>query len=76
MYYNYPFFGGGMIIFMIIFWGLVIVGLIALINQLTKQNRTDWPNEKSALDILKERYVKGEIDQKEFADKKKDLAKT
>jgi putative membrane protein len=59
-------------IFMIIFWGLVVVSLIFLIRWLVGMSKTTKV-EESALDVLKKRYARGEINKEEFEEKKKDL---
>jgi putative membrane protein len=64
-------------IVMIIFWVLVIVGLVFLIKlliQTTKGEKTvDGAGSTRALDILKERYARGEINKEEFEKMKRDL---
>jgi len=59
-------------IFIIIFWGLVLLGLIFLIRWLAGTLKAS-KGEESALDILKKRYARGEINQEEFEQKKRDL---
>ena len=69
---------GGMefwMIFNIIFWLLIIAGVIFLIIWAVNKTREveQTAKEESALDILKRRYAGGEINRKEFEEKKKDL---
>ena len=63
-------------IFMMIFWVLVIVGLVFLIKWLIQTTGSGKAAEQTgsrAVEILKERYARGEIDKAEFESKKKDL---
>jgi putative membrane protein len=60
-------------------WGwiiglIVIIAIIWLIVKSVNAGSNDQPiRNKSALDILKERYARGEIDKEEFERRKKDL---
>lgn len=64
--------GGGGFVFMFLFWILIIVGVVYLVRSLGNQKR-EGPMDKTPLEILKERYAKGEIDKKEYEEKKKEL---
>ena len=76
MMYNMMGYGAGAWgnwIFMILFWILVILGVIALIKWLA--GNTFGERHNSAVEILQERFAKGEINQAEFAAKAKLLKK-
>ena len=64
--------GYGMGILALIFWILVIIGLVLLIKYLWEGGGAKR-GEESALEILKKKYARGEISKEEFEEKKKDL---
>ena len=61
-------------IFMILFWGLVIWGIVALVRGSSGSRGSDSSTADSALEVLKRRYARGEINKEEYEEKKKDLA--
>ena len=72
-------FGGGMGfggIGMLVFWGLVIAGVVLLARRFTagpSSSPVPPVRGKTAAEILAERYAKGEIDKEEFEQKRHDI---
>lgn len=59
-------------VFMVLFMALIAIGIIAVVRRLN--HRTNgMQSTESPLDTLKRRYANGEIDKKEFDEKRKDL---
>lgn len=66
--------GPAMWIFMILFWGFAILGVVCAVKWLLSRGRPR-PAEKKETphDILTARYARGEISREEFERMKKDL---
>jgi putative membrane protein len=68
-------FGGGWLMWlgMIVFWGLVILGVIALARGAGHSHAVTSLRTESAFEILKRRYASGEINREEYEQKRKDI---
>ncbi len=65
-------------IFMILFWVVVIILIVIVIRQLTRHGLGSAPSEtlkRDPVQILRERYAKGEIDTEEFEERMRTLGK-
>ncbi|HKJ87149.1 MAG TPA: SHOCT domain-containing protein [Gammaproteobacteria bacterium] len=67
--------GGGP--FMLLFWVLVIVAVVLLVRWMMGGSQEDRVTKRSdrnrALEILEERYARGEIDHEEYQRRREDL---
>jgi putative membrane protein len=63
--------GLGMMVMMLVFWGVVITGVVLGIRWLAGQGQRSRSD--GALAILRERYARGEMNKDEFEAKQRDL---
>ena len=62
---------GGMGVGMVLFWGLIIMLIVFVVRSLG--NDAARGSDKTPIQMLKERYARGEIGKDEFEQKKRDL---
>jgi putative membrane protein len=59
---------------MLLWWVLIILGIVVLVRWLARPSAGREHPPETALDILKKRYARGEIEREEFEQRKRDLA--
>ncbi len=72
--YNNSGYGIWSFIFMLFIMALVIIGVVLVIRYVvlhSTNGSSSIQKEETALDILQKRYARGEIDKKEYEEKKK-----
>ena len=67
--------GWGGMLFQLLFWLVIIFLIVWGVKQLAgrSHNSNQLTRKDNALEILRERYAKGEIDKQEFETKKRDI---
>ena len=64
--------GGGMWLGTVLFWGVIIAAIVLLVRLLGNKAAAR-EGDKTPLQILRERYARGDIGKEEFEQKKRDL---
>jgi putative membrane protein len=64
--------GAGMLLVMVLFWALIVAGIVLGLRWLSRLGTPQRSD--AALEILRQRYARGEIGREEFEAKKRDLA--
>lgn len=60
-------------VFMLLFLGVLIFGIVTLIRWLSAESSAPRAHEKTAVEIVQERYARGEMDRQEYEQKMQDL---
>lgn len=64
---------GAGLVFVVLFWVLAILAIAALVKWLLMAQASRAPPLRTALDILQERYARGEIGREEYLQKRNDM---
>ncbi len=71
-------YGGGWgffgVLHMVLWWVLIVLGIVVLVKWLAGGKNRSHAGSDRALDILRERYVRGEIEKDEYDKRRQDLA--
>lgn len=62
------------ILHMVLWWVLIILGIVVLVKWLAGGKNRSQAGSDRALDILRERYARGEIEKDEYDKRRQDLA--
>ena len=60
-------------IFWLVILGVIIWAIVTIVNKNNSRQQNYFPREDDALEILKKRYSRGEINREQFEQMKKDL---
>jgi len=58
---------------MFVFWSVIILGIVFVVRSFWPETSSRQAQGKSAIEIIQERYARGEIDQQEYEQKIRDL---